>query len=412
MTSPRFHDRDTRAIEQFVAIDAFSAVVGLVLLITGNVLFIQSTTLWVIVPFLVLLLATLLAAGRLVTRNGSILVALLLIIIGNWAIDLAVSVVVPFMWPVMAVGILVPLVLAIPFLERSELLAIGVTASLAAGAVATLGILNYDRFVYPELEGSAELLIVIATLLMEIVPIGLIVWQNHRLQHENLDRANDLNEQLARSEAALAASRRRVVHASDSERRRVLIELHDGAQQSLLAAGIRLRLLERETSHLVEFQEPVEAVIGDLDAAIENVRNLAQSIYPPLLQSEGLVGALGEAARGSTVPVRLRLEDISRLNPSVETALYFTALEALTNAAQHAPSSTVDLALITEGSSLRLSVVDDGPGFIIDEWMEARVTQRMGDRVAAVGGDLSITSTVGVGTTVMATVPRSEASVG
>jgi signal transduction histidine kinase len=247
--------------------------------------------------------------------------------------------------------------------------------------------------------------------MVQILPIGLIVWQNNRLQHENLDRANDLNEQLLISRAELAASRRRVVHAGDIERRRIERDLHDGAQQRLVTLGVRLRLLESQTEDMPDVHHAVEDMIGELSAAIDEVRELSNGIYPPMLQSEGLVHALGEVARRSTTPVRTSLTHIERLDPSVETALYFTALEALTNTAKHAPGSLVDLRLVDEGSSLRLTVSDNGPGFEIDESKALASVNRLDDRVAAIGGTLTITSAIGKGTTVTAIVSKTDAIV-
>lgn len=398
----RYGDRDRNAIERFVVVDRAFVVGGIPFLVAVKLLVIESSSLWIILPFLVILLGCLSAARRLVTTGRSIPLALLLVIVGNWLIAIVVSAVVPFLWPVMAITVLMPVVLATPFLERPQLLWTVVCAAIVASASSAIGLLYADRGAMMEVSSDVQIVTVIA---VQIIPIGLIVWHNNRLQHESLVQATELNVLLQLSQDELAASRRRVVLAGDVERRRIERNLHDGAQQRLLAVSVRLRMLETHTDHLPEINGPIEDLIGEIDAAIEDVRDLAHGIYPPLLESLGLAEALTVVAQRSTIIVRPDLSGVGRLDPSVETALYFTALEALTNAAKHAPHSSVDLRLVDDGPTVSLSIADDGPGFVPDG-DKPNSADTFRDRVAAVGGQLSIASQVGSGTTVTAVVPK------
>ena len=402
-------DRGLRKpIETFINLDLMGTLGGIVLLIIANGLFVQQASIWIVLPPLLTLLLALILAKRQ-AESGALLRALALVTAGNWMVAVVVPVLLPFLWPVMALTVLMPMVLSTPYLNRPQSLATITVGSLVVGCVAAIGLLNDDGGALPDIEDEFELLLVVGALMAQIIPIGLIVWQNNRLQLQNLEHATDLNNRLQRSQAELAASRRRVVEAGDTERRRIERDLHDGAQQRLVALGVRLRLLESQSRELPEVHQAVETLVGELDGAVEEVRELAHGIYPPLLQSRGLVDALSAVARRSALPVVPTMDDVGRLDQSTETALYFTALEALTNAAKHAPDSSVSLSLIDEGDTLRLMVVDDGPGFDVDEPVRSHGTHNMGDRLAAVGGSLDVSSVTGVGTTVTALVPKASA---
>ncbi|MGI9594662.1 MAG: sensor histidine kinase [Acidimicrobiales bacterium] len=395
---------DVSAIELFLVLDRLGAVGGALLVIVVNGLIVQNNRIWLILPFIAVLIAALTVAKSMLDEGG-LLGPLLLAAGGNWLVAVAVSVVLPFLWPVMAITVLMPMVLAAPFLDRSWLLGLILSGAFVAAIVGASGLLNDDGGAIPDIEDEAELVVVMGALAAQIAPIGLIAWQTNRLQQQSLKQATSLNVDLRRSQDNLAASRRRVVEAADTERRRIERDLHDGAQQRLVALGVRLRLLERQTGESPELQGAVQTMVGELDEAIEEVRELAHGIYPPLLQSRGLQPALTAVARRSPSPVTVTIDEVGRLDQSVETALYFTALEALTNAAKHAPGAAIELTMGQRGETLELTVVDDGPGFVVDDEIRSQGTHNMGDRLAAIGGELTITSSVGGGTTVLATTP-------
>ncbi len=386
--------QDLTAIDLFLTFDRLGAAAGALLVLAANGLIIRSAQIWLILPFIFGLIAALTVAQRLLAR-GELFRPLLLATVGNWVVAVVVAAILPFLWPVMAITVLMPVVLSTPFLDRGWLLRIILASAAVAAVVSATGLLNDDGGAIPDIEDEAELVLVIGALAGQIAPIGLIVWQNNRLQQQNLRRVTALNGHLRRSQGRLAASRRRVVQAADIERRRIERDLHDGAQQRLVALGVRLRLLESQTTDTPEVHAAVEALVGELDAAVEEVRELAHGIYPPLLQSRGLGPALTAVARRSPSPVTVSIDEVGRLDQSTETALYFTALEALTNAAKHAPDATIELDLRNDDGVLRLSILDDGPGFVVDEEIRSQGTHNMGDRLAAIGGELTITSSTG-----------------
>ncbi len=207
------------------------------------------------------------------------------------------------------------------------------------------------------------------------------------------------------------ASRARIATSGERERRRIEQDLHDGAQQRLVALRIELELAEelvrRDPEGGVERLRRLEQ---DVDDALEELRGLAHGVYPPLLADRGLPEALQAVARRSAVPVHLRVRRTDRYGPEVESAVYYCVLEALQNVLKHARSALrVDVEL--DGGvagELRLRVEDDGPGFApADEERGAGITN-MRDRLVALGGEMELSSTPGVGTRVWGWVPTDD----
>ena len=207
----------------------------------------------------------------------------------------------------------------------------------------------------------------------------------------------------------LRASRQRIVAAQDAERRRIERDLHDGAQQHLVALSINLRLLQE----LVEAdtraaRELVSEVQGQATEALTTLRDLARGIYPPALADRGIVAALEGHAAKSQQPVSLDVDaeaTRARYAPEVEAAVYFCVLEALQNCAKHAPGAAARVSLSSDAEWLRFAVADDGPGFARAAVDRGSGLQGMVDRVAAVGGTLEVRSATGQGTTIAARMP-------
>jgi len=211
----------------------------------------------------------------------------------------------------------------------------------------------------------------------------------------------------------LRASRQRLVAAQDHERRRLERNLHDGAQQHLVALKIKLGLAE---TLLLKDPESATALIGDLkgdaDEALETLRDLARGIYPPLLADRGLAAALEAQARKATVPVAVEGEGLGRFSQEVESAVYFCCLEALQNVQKYAGAGAATVSLAKAGGHLRFSVSDDGGGFDAETATRGAGLQNMADRLDALGGEIAIESSIGRGTTVSGTIPVGEASAG
>jgi signal transduction histidine kinase len=239
------------------------------------------------------------------------------------------------------------------------------------------------------------------TELLEAVGVATtLALENRRLHHDLVDTVQ-----------ALHASQKRLVSAASEERRRLERDLHDGAQQKLVALRIRLDLARSRgedsdaalSSELGEFG-------SELDEVLQDLRSLAHGIFPPLLADEGLGAALREAARRSAVPVSVGIDDPGRLSPECETAVYYCCLEALQNVAKHAGGdATATLRLWHDQRSVRFSVVDDGSGFVVEDGGGSFGLTNMTDRIGAVDGSLAVRSSPGAGTTVEGRIPLASA---
>ena len=229
------------------------------------------------------------------------------------------------------------------------------------------------------------------------------------LHNVQLDSAlQESLDQLQRTNEELRESRLRIVSAGDAERRRLERDLHDGAQQHLVAMAVKLRLAEDLTE-----EDPAEAasVIGelrhDLKDAIAELRALAHGIFPPLLSSGGLVEALPAAASRAALPTTVDVDGVVRYSPEIEAAVYFCCLEALQNAGKHAGDGAgIVVTLSADEQQLRFEVRDDGAGFVVD----GSVTSGHGfvnmvDRLGAIGGRLNVSSSPGSGTTISGEIP-------
>jgi signal transduction histidine kinase len=227
------------------------------------------------------------------------------------------------------------------------------------------------------------------------------------VHNEQLDSALQKSlDGLQRQAAELKASRARVVAAADSERRRIERNLHDGAQQHLVALAVNLRL----TRDLVgDDPETATAMIDQLaeevKSTIQELRDLAHGIYPPLLADSGLGRALEAAASRSPLPVAVSAPGLRRYPPDVEAAVYFCCLEALQNAGKHAAGATVTIRIWEESGGLLFSVSDNGPGFEVAKAKNGHGYMNMADRLGAIGGTVRWESAIGAGTRILGSVP-------
>jgi signal transduction histidine kinase len=204
----------------------------------------------------------------------------------------------------------------------------------------------------------------------------------------------------------LRASRQRLVKAQDEERRRLERNIHDGAQQQLVALGVRLGLLSTLASKTApELRSQVEELKSETQGALENLRDLARGIYPPLLSDQGLAAALRSQARKASLPVEVEADPIGRYPQEVEAAVYFCVLEALQNVAKYAEASQATIRLEENDGMLTFSVMDDGGGFDPSTTPRGSGLTNMADRLDALEGRIEITSRPGQGTTVTGRVP-------
>ncbi|MGH9110818.1 MAG: histidine kinase, partial [Acidimicrobiales bacterium] len=235
------------------------------------------------------------------------------------------------------------------------------------------------------------------------------------LHNMQLDSAlQESLRELQRRAEELRASRSRVVAAADAERRKIERNLHDGAQQHLVALAVTVRLAQQlGATDPDQARELLEQLGHDLRDAVQELRDLAHGIYPPVLMDRGLVAALESAATRASLPVEVVADgDVGRFPQDVEAAVYFCCLEALQNAGKHAGEGAVATVTIAReprrdgGGNLTFTVADDGAGFD-----PAALAGRghgfvnMSDRLGAIGGTVAVDSAPGRGTRVSGTVP-------
>ncbi len=225
--------------------------------------------------------------------------------------------------------------------------------------------------------------------------------ERETLRAENVGLLEDLRRQADE----LAASRARIVATSDATRRKVERELHEGAQQNLAILKLKLGQLRKAVGN-----GPAAALAdetqAELDRALAVLGDFGRGIYPQVLISDGLAGALAEAVAKSPVAVDLDSNGAGRYPPALEGAVYFCCLEALQNAAQHAGAGAhATVRLDASEGELRFEVADDGAGFDTAASNGGTGLQDMADRIGALGGTVAIESRPGEGTVVSGSVP-------
>jgi signal transduction histidine kinase len=217
--------------------------------------------------------------------------------------------------------------------------------------------------------------------------------ENARLQAE-------LRAQLAE----VRASRMRILAAGDEERRRLERDLHDGAQQRLLATRLALQLVrERTAEHDSDAGSLLDEADAEVQGALEDIRTLARGLHPAILSENGLAAALSALARRSSMPVEITHAPVDRLPAQIETAAYFVVAEALTNAAKHAAASRVRIDIQEQNGHVLVLVHDDGVGGA--SAIPSGGLSGLRDRIEALGGRVAIASPPGGGTSLRAEIP-------
>jgi signal transduction histidine kinase len=215
--------------------------------------------------------------------------------------------------------------------------------------------------------------------------------------------------QVAMQADELRASRQRIVAAQDAERRRVERDIHDGAQQHLVAIAVNARLARQVLDTApVRTGALLDEISTQADSALETLRDLARGIFPAVLADRGLIPALQAHLTKSGSSARLQPEASvvrARFDPRLEAAIYFCCLEALQNATKHAPNAPASLRISAEAACLTFEVGDEGPGFDASVARPGTGLEGMADRLAAIGGTLEVVSAAGRGTTVYGRVP-------
>jgi signal transduction histidine kinase len=215
-----------------------------------------------------------------------------------------------------------------------------------------------------------------------------------------------LTEELRANLEELRASRQRIVTAQDAAARRLERNIHDGAQQQLVALAVKQRLaaglLDRDAEKTKQILNELQS---DTTAALENLRDLARGIYPPLLADKGLGPALEAQTGRAALPTSIEVDGVGRYPQEAEAAVYFCTLEALQNVAKYAQASQATVRVQGTNGHLTFTIADDGIGFDPGAAGYGSGLQGMSDRMAALGGELKVTSGLGAGTLVEGTLP-------
>jgi signal transduction histidine kinase len=219
----------------------------------------------------------------------------------------------------------------------------------------------------------------------------LALW-NERLKAELRARVQEVRE-----------SRARIVEASMEARRRLERDLHDGAQQQLVALSLDLQMIKNRASHDSELAALVDSSVRKLATALGELRELARGIHPAILSDRGLSAALPALVERTPLPVRCEIEIEERLPPAIEAAAYFVAAEALTNVAKYSSAQQAVIIVRRSGECVEVEVNDDGVGGADPQYGSG--LRGLEDRVAALDGTLSVQSPPGEGTTVLASLP-------
>jgi signal transduction histidine kinase len=228
------------------------------------------------------------------------------------------------------------------------------------------------------------------------------------LHNVRLDSALEASvRQLEQRNVELSASRARIVAVADESRRSIERDLHDGAQQHLVALAAKIGLIRSMVDAEPDAAaDALDELAQDVTATIDVLRELAHGIYPPRLRDRGLAEALGTAAARARRPATVDADRVGRYAADVEAAVYFCCLEAIQNAEKHAgDGATVTVRLDAGADELRFAIQDDGHGFDPAEVNGGQGITNMRDRVGAIGGELSVETLPGAGTTVSGMLP-------
>jgi signal transduction histidine kinase len=329
---------------------------------------------------------------------------------GTWGVAICVAAVVPDALPIMVLNLIGPLVtgaLYLDALRMRRLLTAGVFVALVLGA---LGFRSEGTGIEDVVAEWLFQVIMIVYLVMHVVMMSVSVAAANRVRLATLEAMSAANRALVDADVQLRASRRRVIAAGDDERGRIERDIHDGAQQRLVALAVQLQLAEQLTrSGTPMTADQLAALCDESREALSELRELARGIYPPVLTERGLPEALRAIAERAPVPVTVELDPSITLDRNDAAALYFICLEALQNAAKHAPDATVSVVLqLDDVGDCVMEVVDDGPGFDADTAPTSRGLLNMADRAGALGAHLSVDSTPGTGTRVSVRLPMAQ----
>ncbi len=340
-------------------------------------------------------------------RAGSVQRGLSITIIGTWGITIPTVIWLPDALPIAMQNVIGALVLAAAYFEQRIVKRMIPVGLVLAALIAVIGYTTDGRGLDTVAPRWVYLSLLTAYLLANLMLVLNDLQESNRVRWRILRRAVEANAELTASDAALRESRRRLLVAADEERVRVERDLHDGAQQRLVSLALQLRL----AAELADEGSPPEsaalyALHTEATEAVEELRQLAQGVYPARLHDLGLVGALRGVARRSAVHIELIDEVTGDLDETVQVAMYFVCLEAIQNATKHGGDDVeITVHLSDQHGVLTVQITDTGTGFDVDDARQSRGLLNMEDRVGTLGGELELDSIVGAGTAITVRVP-------
>ena len=383
------------------------AVMALVLLVIAIIL--QSGWAAVLAGCIALVLPFRWVAGPYF-RRGDLRRGILWANLGAWYLLFPLVIIIPETLPIAIQNVIGPVILAATYLERRFVKRL-IPGTIAIAVIISLISFTTDGVGLDEVAPDGVFIgVLVAYIAANLLMVMGDIQELNLVHLRSLERAIRQNRELRSVEQALRDSRRRLVLAGDEERVRVERDLHDGAQQRLVSLSMQLRL----TADLAADGEPptsdtLMALHRSANEAVDELRDLAQGLYPARLKELGLVRALHSLARRSPTPIDIDDRTMTTLDESTEVALYFVCAEAIQNATKHAGADArITVVLVDDDRDLVVTVADDGPGFVPDDHAQSRGLLNMADRVGALGGELTVESESGRGATVTARIPHAE----
>jgi signal transduction histidine kinase len=345
--------------------------------------------------------------GRRPLARGDLEGAVLWVAGANWAVAVGATAVATFCVPITAVAAILPSVLAVPYVGERALRRISIISMGAAVAVVAVGTLQDFSGMTGELQPWLP-----PAVLLAFVPFvtGLVVMvsaHNSARIGRALDETLDANRRLRSSEADLRQSRARLVVATDRARQRIARDLHDGAQQHLIALSLRIQRARRRMSDDDPAKHALAEMAGEVAASLASLRELAHGVYPAVLTDRGLAEALIELAARTPGCRFTERSPVPRGSLGVEASVYWCCTEAVQNFVKHAgDAAQLHLTLSTdENGDLLFEAHDDGAGFDPADATQGQGLVNMADRIGAVGGELTIVAARGRGVHLRGHVP-------
>lgn len=372
---------DQRTIDrakQLLVFNQVSVVIALALGIYFYFGFVRSP--WIIAgsAWLLVLLILITEGRRRLNVSNTVAVGIAMLL-GNWITAVVITAVAPFTFAAGLYQVIIPVIAGGPVLEKRAVIKTVAGATVMTAIICLLGFGLDDGGVNPYVSERVQDLTMIFGMPVMTIAIGIGVWDAFERREDALRQERMANEQIRQS-------RQRLVAAADDERSRIERDLHDGAQQHLVAVAMRLRLLR--SAHGIA--DEVDPLVDELEEALVSLRELAHGIYPPLLRSRGLNEAISAVSRRSAVKVIVDVAD-ERYEPEVEACLYFCCLEAIQNAAKHGGDAAVVTVHISSDPQTVVGIVsDNGPGFDAETATWGAGLRNMDDRVGALSGEFTI----------------------